>query len=77
MDEIESTASSEEVPLCPVCGEALHACDKPECPAPAEIAEAALCQRCGLAHDLAESCEIRRAEHIRQASLDTPFKLGI
>lgn len=77
MDDIESTASSEDTPLCPVCGEAKHACDNPECPSTMETAEAALCQRCGFEHDPAESCEMRRAEHIRQASLDTPFKLGI
>lgn len=72
-----STASSEDTPLCPVCGQSLHACEQPDCPPQPQIAEAALCQRCGLAHDPAEACEMHRAEHIRQASLDTPFKLGI
>lgn len=76
MDDCFET-SSEDTPLCPVCGGARVECDRPDCPKLAIEADAALCQRCGLEHAADVSCEDHQVASIRKAAIDTPFKLGI
>lgn len=75
MSEIDSPNTSPEpdLPLCPFCEDATERCEQEDCP----IAEAALCQYCGAEHPVEAPCAMQRASLIRQASIDTPFTLGI
>lgn len=76
MDDCFET-SSENVPVCPVCGGTRLECDRPDCPKLTVAPESALCQRCGAEHGVEVSCEEHQVASIRKAAIDTPFKLGI
>lgn len=69
--------SSDNMPVCPVCGGTRLECERPDCPKLTVAAESALCQRCGTEHGPDVSCEEHQASAIRKAAIATPFKLGI
>lgn len=76
MDEYFAT-SSDQTPVCPVCGGTRLECERPDCPQLTVSAEAALCQQCGAEHGPDVTCEQHHVAAIRKAAITTPFKLGI